>query len=285
MIGLSSFLVIDYYRAKANFMDVLCIPLPGKNDKPSKKEEAEAEAAEESSAFARLLSRFRQYSSPITTLVVDYYSPLLQNYVVKLVVVIIFTIWLGICAWGCTLVEDGLNVEDVIPEGTVEHDFASANARHFAVYSFQVATKDIDYADIEVQKNLLEMSERVSKARNVALAGGITAFWLRDMIQFYNNTQTFYKNYYCDQLHANLSNVLQLQALYLDLIQSLVLIHLGVGTLDDGEQLGGLIATCNDITKQLVIRDGDAAYIPPDRFYQYVVLWVSRHMIYYTGCV
>ena len=255
--------------------------------KPSKQTEAEGE----SNVFSKLMTRFKQYNSPVTALVVDFYSPFLQNYIVKVFVVVICSIWFGFTVWGCTIVEDGLNLDDVLPRGTVEHSFASANVRHFAAYPFNVITKDIDYTDPKVQMALIQMSKEVSQARYVVLAGGLTAYWLELAIRYYAGIQRFYKEGYCaafnGQLNLNFSipqAIFMLQPSFEDFTNLTILLHsvTGRSNINDNTVLGGLILSCDPRLPSLVEQDPEtnAPYIPSEQFYQYIALWVSsKHTI------
>ena len=255
--------------------------------KPSKQTEAEGE----SNVFSKLMTRFKQYNSPVTALVVDFYSPFLQNYIVKAFVVVICSIWFGFTVWGCTIVEDGLNLDDVLPGGTVEHSFASANVRHFAAYQFNVITKDIDYTDPKVQMALIQMSKEVGQARYVVLAGGLTAYWLELAIQYYAGIQHFYKEGYCaafnTQLNQNFSipqAIRRLEPSFGDFRNLTILLHsvTGRSNINNNTVLAGLIFSCDPRLPSLVEQDPEtnATYIPSEQFYQYIALWVSsKHTI------
>ena len=258
-----------------------------KQDSKPKKVEAE----EESGAVTRLMNRFKQYNSPITTLVVYFYSPFLQNYIVKAVVIVIFSIWFGFSVWGCTRVEDGLDLDDVLPEGTVEHSFASANVRHFAAYSFNVITKDINYSDPEVQLSLIQMSTEVATVRNVVLAGGLTSNWLSLAIRYFVGIHMFYQGY-CLQL-AQPPDMQEFSPSEVqDFIGLYTVIHtvIDISNLRNGNSeqdlgillatLGPLVNTCSSTLPPLVIMPVQGVYnIPSDKFYRYIAAWVSSKYI------
>ena len=234
---------------------------------------------EEGSRFSQLMDHFKQYNSPLTALVVDFYSPFLQNYIVKAVIIVIFSVWFGFTVWGCTQVEDGLDLDDVLPEGTVEHSFASANVEHFAAYSFDVVTKDINYSDREVQKSLLQMSEEVGRARYVTLAGELTSNWLELMIEYYAGLQEFYITEYCLKFPANPALQVQHRILYTDLVSVITLAHLVTDISQNSTVLGIRAASCGQagggLLPSLVEQNGTDTYIAPENFYPYVALWVS----------
>ena len=257
--------------------------------KPSKQTEAEGE----SNVFSKLMTRFKQYNSPVTAFVVDFYSPFLQNYVVKIFVIVICSIWFGFTVWGCTTVEDGLDLDDVLPSGTVEHSFASANVRHFAAYPFSIITKDIDYTDPQVQMALLQMSQEVSNASYVELAGGLTAYWLELAIRYYGAIQQFYDEGYCDQFLETIPEPQQasqplieavigaLRPFFEDFTNLTIMLHTVTGRsntiTNDSTELAEMILTCDQELPSLVEQDLETnfTYIPSEQFYQYIALWVS----------
>ena len=287
LIGLSSFIVLDYYRVTAKMVDLICcIPgsiccclvkdretaeLQNREIKPKKVE------AEEGSRFSQLLDHFKQYSSPLTALVVDFYSPFLQNYIVKAVIIVIFSIWFGVTVWGCTKVEDGLDLDDILPEGTVEHSFASANVEHFAAYSFTVVTKDINYSDREIQRSLLYMSGNVSEARYVLVAGGLTSNWLALATSYFSFIQGFYDNVYCAGVWNGSITIPTDLPEYMDIIGVMSRIHLVLNTSTDSTIITGLVVGCHPLPKLINDTDMDNPYIPSENFYQYVAMWVSYY--------
>ena len=284
LIGLSSFIVLDYYRVTAKLVDFFCC-VPGgiccclvKESDAADEAKPKEVITEERSLFFKMTNHFRQYSSPLTALVVDFYSPFLQSYIVKAVIIGIFTIWFGVTVWGCTTVEDGLDLDDILPEGTVEHSFASATADHFAAYGFIVATKDINYPDREVQRSLLQMSEEVGRARFVALAGGLTSNWLQLMIDYYASLQRFYEEEYCTQLPEILMDPIESRR-YGDIVLVMSYIHQATDLSQNYTVVLLQVSTCSPALPSLVEVEGETnfTYINSENFYTYVALWVSKY--------
>ena len=256
-----------------------------KQDTKPKKIEAE----EDGNMASRIMNRFKQYKSPVTAIVVDFYSPLLQNYIVKTVVIVIFSIWFGFTVWGCTRVEDGLDLDDVLPSGTVEHSFASANVRHFAAYSFTIISKDINYTDPEIQGALRNLSEEISKADYVVLAGGLTSYWLNLATRYFTGIQSFYDRAYCARLLSVPLNIQEQVAMQLatplgDFLRLFTLLHTTIDRLNvnDTTLVSRLVNSCNDSLPPLVEPvvpgappENASFYIPSDKFYRYIALWVS----------
>jgi len=287
LLGLPSFILIDHYRVKAKLVDFFCC-FPAKicclydeeesavkqngNIKPIKAEDTG------DSKYSNFFDRFRRYKSPLTTLVVDYYSPFLQNYIVKFVVLAVFTVWFGFCVWGCTLVEDGLNADDVLPAGTVEHEFAVANQEHFRSYSIRINTKNIDYANQDVQRALIRLSEEVTTARYVVEAGGFTAYWLTLMTNYFVGLQQTY----CSGL-----NQTQRLTTFMDMTQTMAAIYLSLNYTEDPLLVQKIVACNQTITDlpQLVEYDDELRpFIPEDRFYWYIPIWVSFNNTQSVNC-
>ena len=283
LIGLSSFIVLDYYRVTAKLVDFFCC-VPGgiccclvKDGEAADEAKSKEVITEERSIFFRMTNHFRQYSSPLTALVVDFYSPFLQSYIVKAVIIGIFSIWFGVTVWGCTTVEDGLELDDILPEGTVEHSFASAAADHFAAYGFLVATKDINYSDREVQRSLLQMSEEVGRARYVTLAGGLTSNWLQSAIDYYANLQEFYEEY-CTQWEEIFVHPIDSRR-YEDMVLILSYIYRATDLSQIYPLLVQQVRNCSSALPSLVEVEDETnfTYIKSENFYTYVALWVSKY--------
>ena len=286
LLGLPSFILIDHYRVKAKLVDFFCcfpasviklcyhssstIAIQNNDDTKAIETKEEVEDTKPSNCSSAL-DRLRRYKSPLTALVVGYYSPFLQNYVVKFVIVVVFTIWFGFCVWGCTLVEDGLNVEDIVPAGTVEHDFTSANVEHFASYSFRVVTKNINYADRDVQRALIRLSEETKTARYTVDAGGFTAYWVTLMTNYFTRL---------DQTYCNgLNLTLRTSSTFADMTQLVVAIYLSLNYSMPVAQTAVLCNPTMTGLPRLVEYDvNGSSFIPEDKFYQYIPIWVSTQI-------
>jgi hypothetical protein len=46
---------------------------------------------------------------------------------------------------GLYRLKEGLDLTDVVPQGTDEHSFLEQQERYFGFYNFYVVTKDVDY--------------------------------------------------------------------------------------------------------------------------------------------
>lgn len=79
---------------------------------------------------------------------------------------VLFGALLGLSLYGATLVQDGLALTDVVPRGTKEHDFLSAQLRYFSLYEVALVTQGgFDYA--HSQRALFDLHQRFSSLKAV----------------------------------------------------------------------------------------------------------------------
>nr|XP_034978248.1 protein patched homolog 2 isoform X3 [Zootoca vivipara] len=71
----------------------------------------------------------------------DKYAPILLQSQTKGIVVVLFLALLGLSLYGTTKVQDGLYLTDILPRGTKEHAFISAQFKYFSFYNMFVVTK------------------------------------------------------------------------------------------------------------------------------------------------
>lgn len=82
------------------------------------------------------------------------------------VVLVLFGALLGLSLYGATLVQDGLALTDVVPRGTKEHAFLSAQLRYFSLYEVALVTQGgFDYA--HAQRALFDLHQRFSSLKAV----------------------------------------------------------------------------------------------------------------------
>ncbi|KAM6455327.1 protein patched homolog 2 isoform 2-T2 [Liasis olivaceus] len=70
----------------------------------------------------------------------DRYAPVLLQSQTKGIVVALFLALLGLSLYGTTKVHDGLYLTDIVPRGTKEHAFISAQFKYFSFYNMFVVT-------------------------------------------------------------------------------------------------------------------------------------------------
>ena len=81
-------------------------------------------------------------------------------------VLVLFGALLGLSLYGSTLVQDGLALTDVVPRGTKEHAFLSAQLRYFSLYEVALVTQGgFDYA--HSQRALFDLHQRFSSLKAV----------------------------------------------------------------------------------------------------------------------
>ncbi|XP_035107144.1 protein patched homolog 2 isoform X8 [Callithrix jacchus] len=94
------------------------------------------------------------------------FAPLLLQSQAKAIVLVLFATLLGLSLYGATLVQDGLALTDVVPRGTKEHAFLSAQLRYFSLYEVALVTQGgFDYA--HSQRALFDLHQRFSSLKAV----------------------------------------------------------------------------------------------------------------------
>ncbi|XP_004599000.2 protein patched homolog 2 isoform X1 [Ochotona princeps] len=94
------------------------------------------------------------------------FAPILLQPRVKAAVLVLFGALLGLSLYGATLVQDGLSLTDVVPRGTKEHAFLSAQLRYFSLYEVALVTQGgFDYA--HSQRALFDLHQRFSALKAV----------------------------------------------------------------------------------------------------------------------
>jgi len=64
----------------------------------------------------------------------------------KVVVIVLFAGLLAVGIYGSFQVDDGLEVKDVVPQGSVAHQFVEAQFKYFSFYPMALVTQaDFDY--------------------------------------------------------------------------------------------------------------------------------------------
>lgn len=90
----------------------------------------------------------------------------LRRHSPQAIVLVLFGALLGLSLYGATLVQDGLALTDVVPRGTKEHAFLSAQLRYFSLYEVALVTQGgFDYA--HSQRALFDLHQRFSSLKAV----------------------------------------------------------------------------------------------------------------------
>ncbi|XP_072290185.1 protein patched homolog 1 [Eucyclogobius newberryi] len=199
----------------------------------------------------------------------NHYAPFLLQPTTKIVVIVLFVCLLGISLYGTTQVRDGLELTDIVPRETSEHDFIGAQFKFFSFYNMYVVTQGADYA----QKQLLlyQLHQRFHTVRHILKEdnGDLPRMWMhyyRDWLQGLQHafdkdweagriTQTNYKNASDDGVLA-----------YKLLVQT-------------GRREKPI--NVNQLTRQRLV-DADGI-INPRAFYIYLTAWVSNDPVAYAA--
>ncbi|XP_065907538.1 protein patched homolog 1-like isoform X2 [Dysidea avara] len=274
VIGMPCYLIIDYYRSHGKLLDVLCcIPVfwrKNEDDDTSKevdeKKEEPGKSGVMASASSWLSQANKEYNSILTWFVVKYYSPFLQNYIVKAVAIVAFFIILAVGIWGCTRIKYDRHLGDISTNDRFT-DYAKIDDEYFQTYAFIVATKDINYPGL--QPRLLEMERRVVNSVNVIAPTSTNRLWLRVMIEYFQS------------LHARACqlNITAFQNTLTLIIPALDQTYLP----NEPSCVRATNVTtysqeclCNyNLFAVEEFRGMEFTVIPPDRFYYYLTIWAT----------
>lgn len=108
-----------------------------------------------------------------------WYAPFLLKSPVKFTAVVCLIAALVTSAWGISRLTDGLDLTDIVPQGTTEHDFLAAQGRYFGFYNMYAVTgRDFEYPPN--QKVLYEYHEAFMRVQSIIKNdnGGLPEFWL-----------------------------------------------------------------------------------------------------------
>ncbi|XP_028369044.1 protein patched homolog 2 isoform X1 [Phyllostomus discolor] len=190
------------------------------------------------------------------------FAPLLLQSHAKAVVLVLCGALLGLSLYGATLVQDGLALTDVVPRGTKEHAFLSAQLRYFSLYEVALVTQGgFDYA--HSQRALFDLHQRFSSLKAVLPPPATQAprTWLHYYRSWLQGIQAAFDQDWASgriTRHSYRNGSEDGALAYKLLIQ----------TGDSREPLDFSQLT----TKKLVDKEG---LIPPELFYVGLTVWVS----------
>ncbi|XP_058408206.1 protein patched homolog 2 isoform X3 [Diceros bicornis minor] len=191
-----------------------------------------------------------------------HFAPLLLQSHTKAMVLVLFGALLGLSLYGATLVQDGLALTDVVPRGTKEHAFLSAQLRYFSLYEVALVTQGgFDYA--HSQSALFDLHQRFSSLKAVLPPPATQA--PRTWLHYYRNwlqgiQAAFDQDWASGRItHHSYRNGSEDGALAYKLL---------IQTGDSQEPLDFSQLT----TRKLVDKEG---LIPPELFYLGLTVWVS----------
>ncbi|RZF41387.1 hypothetical protein LSTR_LSTR000101 [Laodelphax striatellus] len=108
-----------------------------------------------------------------------WYADLISRRPVKVMSVLLLIGVLCASVWGVMKVSDGLDLTDIVPQGTDEYAFLSAQSRYFGFYNMYAVTQD-DFEYPNNQRLLYEYHESFMRVPNIIKNddGGLPEFWL-----------------------------------------------------------------------------------------------------------
>nr|XP_021192438.2 protein patched [Helicoverpa armigera] len=109
----------------------------------------------------------------------NYYAPFIMRPSVKVTSMLALIAVILASVWGATKVKDGLDLTDIVPENTDEHEFLYRQEKYFGFYSMYAVTQgDFEYPTN--QKLLYEYHDQFVRIPNIIKNdnGGLTKFWL-----------------------------------------------------------------------------------------------------------
>jgi len=260
-------------------MDVLCcFPVCQHEDdndnEVEKKREEPNKTGLMASASSWLSEASDEYNSILTWFIVKYYSPFLQNYIVKAACIVGFFIILGIGIWGFTLVQFDRHLTDNSADETFL-EYAEINDDYYQTYSFLVATKAINYPGLQPQ--LLEMERRVRNLHNVIAPTSGNRLWLRVMIEYFQTLNAI--------VCRNEPN---------PAVQGIVTGIVSVFNRTFFQTEPSCVSTAPQFSQECLcnynfltveeFRGRDFMVIPRDQFYLYLTIWVSYVSVCVCAC-
>ncbi|XP_010787823.1 protein patched homolog 1-like, partial [Notothenia coriiceps] len=107
-----------------------------------------------------------------------HYAPFLLQPTTKVVVIVLFLCLLVVSLYGTTQVKDGLELTDIVPRETSEHDFIGAQFKFFSFYNMYVVTQQAEYP--KKQRLLHQLHQRFHTVRYVLKEdnGELPHMWL-----------------------------------------------------------------------------------------------------------
>jgi len=275
VIAMPCFLIIDYYRSHGKLMDVLCcIPVCWHKEEEEKKEDQESgQPGFIKSTTSWISQTNKKYNSLLTYFIVKYYSPFLQNYIVKVVAIAGFFMILGIGIWGCTRVKFDTHLTDYSDDERFL-EFAEIEDQYFVTWIFRIVTKEINYPALQPQ--ILEMDRRIRDINNVVAPTSGNRLWLRVMIEYFQ----IINDTVCDPVLNNIA-IETLATLIISGINSTYAVNEPSCNPYDYPYSKECLCNYNLLTVE-EFRGEEFTVIPRDRFYHYLTVWVSIVCVCWT---
>ncbi|XP_068677208.1 uncharacterized protein [Montipora foliosa] len=199
-----------------------------------------------------------------------YYGPALQQTPVKLVVLVLFSGLLAAGIYGAFQVEDGLELTEVVPQGSIAHQFVEAQFKYFSFYPMALVTED-DFDYPNQQSKLYSYHNAFKEIPNVIRIPDsveIPKFWMMFFREWLEDIQSAF-----NQDWAN--NGITYSGWYENASDNGII---GFKLLSQAGN-GGTIDKSKVRNFTLVSDDG---IIRPELFYKALTVWIDRDVLGYA---
>ncbi|KAG9476659.1 hypothetical protein GDO78_003266 [Eleutherodactylus coqui] len=125
-------------------------------------------------------TRETEVEHPITVFFYRYYGPLLTKLWPKVVVLVVYLLYLSASIYGCVQIQDGIDIRSLANANSSLTEFYDVEALYFSKYGptiMVVVTNKADYWDIETREIIEACMQELEKDRYIAK--DYTTSWLR----------------------------------------------------------------------------------------------------------
>lgn len=123
---------------------------------------------------------------PANRFLQSHYGPFIMKPAVKVVILLLFAGYLGVSIYGCTKVNEGLKMTDLVADDSYASDFLDKSDAYFTNYGPRVTfviSEALNYWDGSVQSRLQDMVEKIEATAYVEQQG-LTEFWLLEYMKY-----------------------------------------------------------------------------------------------------
>lgn len=112
---------------------------------------------------------------------------------IKILVLLVFCVYLAVGVWGCTMLKEGLDRRKLSRDDSYSVQFYDYEDRFFREYPYRiqvVVNSSLDYADPDVQQQMEDLLRKFETSPFVA-DRRLTESWLRSYLEFLNQEDSF----------------------------------------------------------------------------------------------
>lgn len=123
----------------------------------------------------------------------DVLATALNKPFVKLLVILVFLVYLAIGIYGCSVIKEGLDRRKLSRDDSYSVQFYDFEDKYFREYPYRiqvVVNETYNYADPKTQTMIENMLQRFEKSPYVA-DSSMTESWLRSYLKFMDNEDSF----------------------------------------------------------------------------------------------